>query len=117
MPSIKVNLPEPPEGWEYTGEYRRPAKGEGWLGIHGNSFDTSGGVAPLGCFFILKPVKWRAEQGEMFYLVTNRMTVTSTTDIRTKSDNVQYESGNYFRTEKEAENAASAIKELLKQLN
>jgi hypothetical protein len=28
MPEIKMNMPEPPEGYEYTGEFRYPRDGE-----------------------------------------------------------------------------------------
>ena len=28
MPKIEMDLPEPPDGYEYTGEYRKPKRGE-----------------------------------------------------------------------------------------
>lgn len=29
--SVMINLPVPPDGWNYTGEYRKPSKGESYF--------------------------------------------------------------------------------------
>lgn len=28
MPKVEMNMPELPDGWEYTGEYRKPMAGD-----------------------------------------------------------------------------------------
>lgn len=50
----------------------------------------------------IKPLRWRAEQGGVYYTITARLTVAESTDDRTLVDNDLYKSENYFQTEEEA---------------
>ncbi len=59
MPKIEMDMPELPEGWEYTGEYRAPVAGE----FSRNEFDKSVSESVVdgsACFPIVRRVqKWR----------------------------------------------------------
>lgn len=39
---VEIDLPEPPEGYEYTGEYRAPNKNDTFLDLDGLPFDLNG---------------------------------------------------------------------------
>lgn len=49
--------------------------------------------------------RWRAEEGEFYYYITDKGYINFTYDGRSGNDNHRYDSGNYFQTEKEAEEA------------
>lgn len=50
----------------------------------------------------IKPLRWRAEQGGVYYTITTRLTIAESTDDRTLVDNDLYKSENYFQTEEKA---------------
>lgn len=58
----------------------------------------------------IKPLRWRAEQGGVYYTITARLTVTGSTDDRTLVDSDLYKSENYFQTEEEAIKVLKHIK-------
>lgn len=64
-------------------------------------------------------VRWRAMSGGKYYYLifgNGDYGISETADIKTRSDNSRYLSGNYFKTEEAARIAGNHILELLKKL-
>ena len=64
------------------------------------------------CFERTDPLRWRAEDGELYYYVNMYGNVEPFTERKEWSDDKSYNSGNYFRTKEEAEAAAVKWREL-----
>ena len=65
----------------------------------------------------LEDVRWRAKEGEPYsYLLfgDTDILVTSTTDTRMYKDDERFNSGNYFKTDSDAEKVAEQIREIFK---
>lgn len=58
-------------------------------------------------------IRWRAEYGRRYHLVTSCLKVGSDIDFRHTGDEERWELSNYFRTKEQAEEAAKRIKEVL----
>ena len=65
----------------------------------------------------VKPKRWRAESNEYYSYLDSFLTVSEDLEHFVLSNDLRYDSGNYFKTEEQAEAAAEKIKELLKQIN
>ena len=61
----------------------------------------------------LKPARWRAERTETYYTLDSTLDVIESNEYGDRYDDGRYESGNYFRTRKDAERAAEKIKKIL----
>lgn len=61
----------------------------------------------------VKPFRWRAERCGYYYTIDSTLVVIESTECGDRYDNGRYESGNYFRTRKDAERAAEKIKKML----
>lgn len=61
----------------------------------------------------VKPFRWRAERCGYYYTIDSTLVVIGSTECGDRYDNGRYESGNYFRTKKDAERAAEKIKKML----
>lgn len=61
----------------------------------------------------LKPLKWRAKRTEDYYTLDSVLDIIKSTEYGDRYDNGRYDSGNYYRTRKEAEIAAEKIKKVL----
>lgn len=61
----------------------------------------------------LKPFRWRAERTEAYYTLDSTLDVIESTEYGDRYDDGRYNSGNYYRTRKDAEKAAKKIKEVL----
>jgi hypothetical protein len=61
----------------------------------------------------LKPARWRAERTETYYTLDSTMDVIESSEYGDRYDDGRYESGNYFRTRRDAEKAAEIIKKML----
>ena len=59
--------------------------------------------------------RWRAEKGEMYFYVNYELEVNIIVDDYYNGDNILYKSGNYFKTEEEAELVAIKFREVLKE--
>lgn len=68
----------------------------------------------LGTDNSLKPKRWRAERGKVYYFVGDELRVTSSSEDFDTIDDNRYQIGNYFKSYKEAEVVAEKFKELLK---
>lgn len=60
-----------------------------------------------------KPKRWRAEEGEEYWRLTDCGDVENEVDSRDGWDNNCYQFGNYFRTEEEVQQVAEAVRECL----
>lgn len=58
----------------------------------------------------IQPVKWRAKEGDTYYMISASLFVLETTDDRDSIDHDVYNSGNYFKTKEEAEKVLKKIK-------
>ena len=65
----------------------------------------------------IKPKRWRSKYGCDYWFIGTSMKTMCEADLLSYPDNSRYNSGNYFKTEEQAESAAEKIKELLKQIN
>ena len=61
----------------------------------------------------LKPARWRAERTETYYTLDSTLDVIESSEYGDRYDDGRYESGNYFRTRRDAERAAEKIKKML----
>ena len=78
--------------------------------ICGTNEDTQFGSYIKATAEEIKPLRWRAEQGGVYYTITARLTVAESTDDRTLVDNDLYKSENYFQNEEEAIKVLKHIK-------
>ena len=60
--------------------------------------------------------RWRAEKDETFYCVTSCGIVLERWETYNENNKMLFNSGNYFQTKEQAENAAKEIKNFLKGL-
>lgn len=65
----------------------------------------------------IEPNRWRAEKGCNYFYINPCGLIVSCLDYYFPDENKKYHLGNYFKTEKHAQEAAEKIKELLKQIN
>lgn len=49
------------------------------------------------------PKRWRADNGEIYYYINSYQRILDETDLRRSYDDMRYEMGNYFETDKEAQ--------------
>lgn len=117
MKQVTVNLPDLPEGYDYTGEHRHPKYGELYL-AGGRVLKQSlfGKGAPS---FIVEEVdeRWRASYGSVYYTVMQEdlsmFVVESEVDSRAPYDDDLHAAGNYFETREKANKAIAAMEKLL----
>lgn len=113
MPEVTLNLPTPPEGYEYTGEFRCSEPGELSVDEYGHWFKRAfRSSAP--CPVIAKK-RWRAGPRSNYFFVSEQGSVRETIDVRSPIDNSLYGLGNYFQTEAEAKIMAQKVKQLFKE--
>jgi len=106
---LKTNLP-PPNGWEYTGEYRYVKSGE---------FYPSGSIAAqwkrsyqlAAPYPILRRKRWVPKPGEEYWYANN-LGVRSTINMERWCDETNLEDGNCWRTEEQAIAYAKACRKL-----
>lgn len=109
---VEIDLPEI-EGYEYTGDYRKPNPGEhvAW-GVCGCAFKAyEYSEQPESCF-ILRKKRWRAEQGERYWFLNARLMVERMIEFRDEFDDELFKIGNYFQTKEEAEAIAEKVRAL-----
>ena len=64
-----------------------------------------------------KPKRWRAKRGDRYWWFNDELEVKCNADIQDIIDNNRYNLGNYFRTEKLAQQAAEAVRETLMKIH
>lgn len=62
----------------------------------------------------IKKDRWRAKMEENYYSLTSSLDIVTSTEDGYNTDNMRYNSGNYFRTKEQAERAKSYIKKAFK---
>ena len=63
-----------------------------------------------------EPKRWRAKEGETYYRFTSNFEVKGFYDDNDISDNVAYDSGNYFQTKEEAQEVADKLNKCFQEL-
>ncbi len=63
-----------------------------------------------------EPKRWRAKEGETYYRFTSNFEVKGFYDDNDISDNVAYDSGNYFKTKEEAQEVADKLNKYFQEL-
>lgn len=114
MPKVELELPELPEEYEYTGEYREPIQGESFM-------DSFGKVHTIRLYealppkLIIRKKRWRARDGDIYWTVSSCVgkKVNSYIEAGLCHDNHYWKMGNYFKTSEEALDARDKIVELL----
>lgn len=113
---IEMEMPKPPKGYEYTGEYRSAKKGEIAMG----EFDHLNGPTVSSFPIIRKKTKkkWKPETGDLYWWVAAIDCCPSVcgcawADDETDADCMKI--GNCFKTEEEAEQMLDKILKVLKK--
>ncbi len=63
-----------------------------------------------------EPKRWRAKEGETYYRFTSNFEVKGFYDDNDISDNVAYDSGNYFKTKEEAQEVDDKLNKYFQEL-
>ncbi len=109
---LKTNVP-PPEGWEYTGEFRLVSNGDWYL--HQGLVKKWGETIPsFWCYPILRRKRWVPKPGEKYWYVD--VTLTSLWSIRAVASYL-VESGNCWRTKEQADAFAKACREQAEKIH
>jgi hypothetical protein len=111
---IEVDIPE---GYEATGEYRRPECGECYL------WDTGANIGKSCCdpeerdtpLVILRKKPWRAARGDVYWIVGSCGMVLDIEEDGNVENDEHFEFGNYFKTEEQAEAAAERVRRAYKE--
>ena len=106
----EMDMPEPPDGYEYTGEYKPLLKGE--LGF-GGEFDDIYEGPTLCCWPVVKKKPkafWRAYGGEKYYIVTPDGNIRTMREDGFMADDAYHAFGNYFSSKEQARAAAEKVK-------
>ncbi len=113
MPKVEIDMPELPDGWEYTGEYRRAGCADYYIHSMEGSIlmGRSEAKHPL-----VRRRRWRAALGQPYFYVNYACEVVDTEACGGTHDGVLHGLGNHFRTKEEAELAASKFKQMLKEM-
>lgn len=111
---IEMNMPPPPNGYEYTGEFRCPKNGEHFI----NNFGcvARADILSVNAFPILRKKRWRAGYGLPYYTVSEVGKVRKLIERDNHLSDLLYEIGNYFSTQEQAQEAASKIRDLLMEI-
>ena len=64
---------------------------------------------------IVESLRWRAEIGEKFYFLDSDLSVLDGLEEGSKLDDSSWNSGNYFQTAEQAQEAAKPVKEALRK--
>lgn len=111
MAKVEIELPDLPEGYEYTGEYRPPGKKDYWSSLEGVVlYGTYQGEAA----HIIRKLRWKPEVGQAYWLVRGFGSVGKSIWYAGSADKVYWKIGNCFPDKLSAEAAASAFKLMLK---
>lgn len=115
---VEIELPELPDGWEYTGEFRRAEHGE-YIAMFA---DNRALVVSAECradqdVFIVKPKRWRAERHDEYWYFASRGFLQSDIENGSAVDALRWKFGNYFKTAQEAEAVLEKVEALLLSLH
>lgn len=115
---VEMSLPDLPDGYEYTGEYRNVTEGEYFLPHLTKKvklWDDTGYSMAQYC--IIREKRWRAAEGCDYYTMDSTFVVFDCSEDGHAMDDDRYQTGNYFQTKKQAEEASTKIKQLLEELH
>ena len=115
MPKVTLELPDLPEGWEYTGEMRPTQPGDSftdtWQGdTLGCGIFKHGECDPDEPMFIVQKTKWLAKPGCCYYYLREDFVVSHCSEDNNQWDRARWTAGNYFQEEIDAEKLAVAFR-------
>ena len=85
-----------------------------FIWIEGNSVDSTLEQGKWPNIKITKvPKRWRAAFGKKYFYIDEELEAIDAEEGNSKYDEAIWEVGNYFRTKKQAEQAADSVRELL----
>ena len=113
MIKTEVLLPELPDRYEYTGEFRIPITGEYYLVIDSSGVAKVDICGPKGYYAThIVAIHYRGSLGSEYYYIDTLGKVLYAIDMECAEDNSRYDYGNYFRTESEADRMSMAIRDI-----
>lgn len=100
-----------------TGKYSCLAYGDVYLNADDYTLSVFESHCPIKLrFFIYEEVKpWRADEGDIYFFVDNKLSVKFNAENGIRIDNQRYERGNYFRTEELGQLHCDHITEYLQE--
>lgn len=113
--TVKMELPAPPEGWEYTGEYREPLEGEWCLTCEGEILQGDGDQ-DWSKYPIIRKKKWYPKEGDMVWHTTLDSSGSAVLSIPWNGGTIQsglFKDGRIYRTEQAAQTALDRIRSVL----
>jgi len=111
MVKVVYDMPDLPNGWEFTGKIRRTVEGEYTFDFHSQTIIRTTNQAVTGV--VVQPTRWRAHPGDLYHFLRDDYMVIHVGDQFNSEDNSRWRVGNYFQTEEEAVQASEAIQECL----
>ena len=110
---LKTNVP-PPEGWEYTGEFRKVSDGE-WYLYHGNALRWDARGFSADCYPILRRKRWVPKMGDKYWYV-NACGISSTSYEECAWDMEKVKCDNCWRTKEKAQEYFDACRKLAQKM-
>lgn len=101
-----MNMPEPPEGFEYTGKIKLPSEITPWELTD-----------PRCMCIILRKKRWRAEDLGMYWDIDRNGVPLEFTENGDCSDDASFDAFNYFQTKALAQQASELITKTLKEFH
>jgi hypothetical protein len=111
MPKIEIELPEAPEGYECTGEFRQMWQGERGLNIEKVMIEWPGPGRSEATYFILRKKRWVPEASEEYYYIDENLMIAR------EQRGGEMDDLNMWKTEEAAKNVLKAVKELYESLD
>jgi len=112
---VEIDLPEI-EGYEYTGEFRKPSGGDYFLTEGGHYCRYVSAVCGLvGLRPILRKKRWRAEKDDPYWFIGSDLVCDYSKETGDAWDNLRFKSGNYFQDRQQAEAMAEKVRALFKE--
>lgn len=110
MTKVYIDLEKsmPPEGFEFTGDFRRAEVGEWYLlgpKARHAALASTGGSRP-----ILKKLRWRAAEDETYWYINSAGSPCRDYESRTQLHSDRHHVGNYFETWEQARDFAEATR-------
>lgn len=111
---FKTTTP-PPEGWEYTGEFRKVSNGD-WYLHEGEAKNWVAPVFSTWCYPILRRKRWVPNIGDKYWFSPASGTISAFYD-GCIWDKEKLKHGNCWRTEEQAIAYAKACRELAEKMH
>ena len=112
---VQIELPEPPEGYEYTGEFRVPKKNEWTLLMESEELICTAIDFQREKRLILREKRWVPGSGEVFYMLAGDGAILREKGTFTATD-TYYQIGNCFKTTKDVKLLLEEFKKAIEKV-